>query len=312
MTSEHKPTRPIKFQAYGDFGPKPRLHPVYVAFVWAVAIVLAQLGQFVGLLPGLTTGLITRGANGFSSIGLLYILFFGFGTAALFNLLWVRFVENRPLASIGLRLEAAGARFARGLLIGMAFNIAAVFIIYALGGYEIATIMPVFSAPSAILLIALFLLGFIVQGSTEEILLRGWVMSALASRFGIVIAIVVNSTVFGALHLGNESGVNWIAMANIVLVGVYLSLYALREASLLGVCGFHAAWNWLMGVGFGLDVSGMTIDAPALLVDFDTSADAPPWLTGGTFGPEGSLVVSLLLIGGVFWILRTRKEKAHA
>jgi CAAX protease family protein len=310
MAEPEKKPRPIKAQPYGDYGPHPRLHPVYVALVWVVAVLVMGGAQGLSgglgmLLPGVDMSAPSRPET------LLYILVVIFGFSALAMLLWVRFVENRPLASMGLRKRKALGRFGRGLGLGLGFNAIAVFTIFALGGYDIAAFAPAFAAPGALVMIALLFVGFIVQGSTEEIMMRGWVLSAMASRFGLVIAVIVNSTIFAALHLGNEGlgHINWIAMANIVLVGLFLSLYALREGSLMGVCGFHAAWNWLLGLGFGLDVSGSTVNVPALIVDFDNRADMADWLTGSSFGPEGSLVVSIVLFIGVLWFLLPQKRK---
>ncbi len=310
MTDKVKKIRPIKAQPFGDYGPAPRLHPVYAALVVVVAVFVMVIAQGMGMMPGVLLGIIEQG-DGNNPNAMLYLLVFGFGMAAIASMLWVRFVENRPIASMGLRKEAALSRFMRGLLLGFAFNAIAVFVIFALGGYEIVAITPALQSSTALVMIGLLFLGFIVQGSSEEILMRGWVMSAMAARFGLVIAIAVNSSVFALLHIGNEGldHINWIAMANIVLVGVFLSLYAIRETSLLGVCGFHAAWNWLMSLGFGLEVSGQTVDLPALLVDFDTKTDVVDWLTGSTFGPEGSIVVSILLFAGCLWFLVPKKGK---
>lgn len=307
--SEREPHR-IKAQPYGEYGPHPRLHPVYAALVWGVAVLVMGIAQ--GLSGGL--GLLLPGIDMTSPSRpdtLLYLLVVVFGSSALAMLLWIRFVENRPLASMGLRKQKALGRFGRGLGLGLAFNAVAVFTIFVLGGYDIAAFAPAFHAPGALVMIALLFVGFIIQGSTEEIMMRGWVLSAMAARFGLVIAVIVNSTIFAALHLGNEGldHINWIAMANIVLVGLFLSLYAVREGSLLGVFGFHAAWNWLLGLGFGLDVSGSTVDVPALIVDFDNRAEAADWLTGSSFGPEGSLVVSAVLFLGVLWFLLPQKKK---
>ncbi len=318
MVENVRKIRPIKAQPFGDYGPHPRLHPVYAALVFIVAVFVMVVGQGLGVAvlafaQGMADSLRSAEAGGFEGpmdpIGLLYMLIVLFGLGAILSLLWVRFVENRPLASMGIRGEAALTRFVRGLGVGLAFNAIAVLAIFALGGYNVVAIMPAFSSSATLIMIALLLVGFIVQGSTEEILMRGWVMSAMAARFGLVIAVVVNSTVFAALHLGNEGlgHINWIAMANIVLVGLFLSFYALREGSLLGVCGFHAAWNWLLGLGFGLEVSGQDIDVPALIVDFDRKTDVVDWLTGGTFGPEGSITVSVVLIIGCLWFLLPKK-----
>ncbi|PHS27999.1 MAG: CPBP family intramembrane metalloprotease domain-containing protein [Robiginitomaculum sp.] len=310
MTNSQSTQRPIKAQPYGDYGPKSRLHPIYAALVWGVAVLVMVLGQSLSAAAGMRLGSVDIAAMN-EPKNLLYFLIAGFGGAAILMMLWVRFVENRPLASMGFRKDQALGRFFRGLILGLTFCAIVVVVIFALGGYTIAAMAPAFNAPGALAIIALLLVGFIVQGSTEEIMMRGWVLSAMAARFGLVIAILVNSLIFAALHLGNEGigNVNWIAMANIVLVGIFLSLYAVREGSLLGVCGWHGAWNWLLGLGFGLDVSGITIDVPALIVDFDNKEDMANWLTGGTFGPEGSLIVSIILGLGVVWFLVIPKRK---
>ena len=310
MATTESPQRPIKAQPYGEYGPRPRLHPVYTALVWVVAVLVMSVGQGLMVGAGMMLGRVDMAAMD-QPTNLLFLLIAGFGGAAITMMLWVRFVENRPLASMGFRTEKALSRFVRGLILGLAFCALVVAVIVALGGYSIAAMAPAFHAPGALAMIALLLVGFIVQGSTEEIMMRGWVLSALAARFGLVIAILVNSVIFAALHLGNEGigNVNWIAMANIVLVGIFLSLYALREGSLLGVFGWHGAWNWLLGLGFGLDVSGMSIDVPALIVDFDNKDDMANWLTGGTFGPEGSLIVSIILALGIVWFLVTSIRK---
>lgn len=94
-------------------------------------------------------------------------------------------------------------------------------------------------------------------------------------------------------------------LLNIALFGVFISLYAAREGSLWGVCGWHAAWNWLLGLGFGLEVSGQVVDAKPLIVDLTTRTEVPWWITGAAFGPEGSVVVTaLLLVGSVVLIVR--------
>ncbi len=309
--SEETQNRSIKAQPYGDYGPNPRLHPVYAALVFVVAVIVMTVAQ--GLAGAFGVMVLHVDLSDLKNQkSLLFMLYVMFGFSSLLFILWVRFVENRPVASMGLSLARIIPRFVRGYALGLGFLASVVLIIFALGGYDLAAIAPAFSTPAALGTIGLFLIGFIIQGSSEEIMMRGWVMSAMAARFGLVIAIIVNASVFGALHLGNEGldHINWIAMANIVLVGIFLSLYAVREGSLIGVCAWHGAWNWLLGLGFGLDVSGMTIDTPALIADFDNKADAATWLTGGSFGPEGSLVVTGILLAGCLWFLLVKNKPA--
>jgi len=83
-----------------------------------------------------------------------------------------------------------------------------------------------------------------------------------------------------------------------VLVGVFLAFYALREGSLWGICGLHAAWNWAQGSVFGFSVSGTGVPGGSLF-NLQTNPAASELLTGGVFGPEASLVVTVVLVGAV-------------
>jgi len=162
---------------------------------------------------------------------------------------------------------------------------------------------------AALLPIGVLLLGFIIQGSTEEILFRGWLMQLIASRHGLWIAVIANSALFALAHAGNiePSKELFVGLANIVLFGLFISLYAVREGSLWGVCGWHAAWNWLLGLGFGLEVSGQVIDTVPLITDLTAAPGAAWWLTGAAFGPEASLVTTaVLLVGTVVLMVRGR------
>ena len=200
-------------------------------------------------------------------------------------------------------------RFLRGYLLGLAFLLTVIGVIWAAGGYVVEGAGAFGSAAigAALLPIGVLLLGFIIQGSSEELLFRGWLMQLIASRYGLWIAVIANSALFALAHAGNiePSKELLVGLANIVLFGLFISLYAVREGSLWGVCGWHAAWNWLLGLGFGLEVSGMKIDSLPLITDLAAAPGAVWWLTGGAFGPEASVVATaVLLIGTVMLALR--------
>jgi hypothetical protein len=282
-------------------------------WTWA-AIVLALVfitgGQVLGIIPALMTGFI--GLDGATNRWdqLAYILFATFGCGAVLVFLWIRFFERRPLSTIGFNADGL-KRFARGYAIGLGFLLAAVGIIWALGGYSVEAGGAFQSAAvgAALVPIVVLLLGFIVQGSTEEIFFRGWLMQLIASRHGLWLAVGINSVLFGLMHAANipPSKELFMGLLNIALFGVFISLYAAREGSLWGVCGWHAAWNWLLGLGFGLEVSGQVVDAKPLIVDLTTRTEVPWWITGAAFGPEGSVVVTaLLLVGSLVLIVRGR------
>ncbi|PHY13940.1 CPBP family intramembrane metalloprotease domain-containing protein [Caulobacter sp. B11] len=235
----------------------------------------------------------------------LTIQLLGFGVTALLILAWVGLFERRSPAALGLNGQAL-VRYGRGLLTGAGFLIASIGLAWALGGYHIEGI-GVWSAPSPILFLPILCLfaGFMVQGATEELMLRGWLLQLVASRHGLVAAIIVNAVVFAVLHAGNIKPSLELALAlgNLLLFSVLISLYAIKEGSLWGVCAWHTAWNTLLGVGFGLDVSGAKVAVQSLVVDLAPNANAAWWLTGGAFGPEASVATSAVLLAGVVYLL---------
>jgi hypothetical protein len=229
--------------------------------------------------------------------------FFGFG--ALLCLLWVWFFERRGVADVGFAGPGAWP-FLKGLFWGLGALASVVALISLLGGYSIEGAGR-WATPTAAMLLpfAAYGLAFIVQGSTEELLIRGWFMQLVASRHGVTAGIVLSTIVFSALHGANikPSDELVLGLLNIVLVGAFLGLYAAQEGSIWGVCGWHAAWNWLLGLGFGLEVSGGDLGAGALVVDLKSNGGVPWWITGGAFGPEASIVTTGVLLAGFLWLL---------
>lgn len=279
----------------------------------AAAIVLAAVfmvaGQVITLAPAMLSGMITDTETW---PALTYILFASFGLTAAMVIAWVVLFERRGMREIGFNARAGG-RFLRGYGIGLAFLATVVGVIWALGGYEIEAggAFQSGAVGAALLPIGLLLLGFIVQGSSEEIVFRGWLMQLIASRHGLWAGIIGNALLFGLAHGGNiaPSKELFLGLANVALFGLFISLYAVREGSLWGVCGWHAAWNWLLGLGFGLEVSGEVVRTTPLITDLTTNPATPWWITGAAFGPEASVITTgVLIIGCAALILRGRTQ----
>ena len=103
-----------------------------------------------------------------------------------------------------------------------------------------------------------------------------------------------------------NSGVNLLAVFNLILFAVCMCLYVLKTKNLWGACGFHAVWNYAQGNIFGLSVSGHS-ELPSI---FTAEIAGPKLLTGGSFGPEASVIVTVIyaLIAAFFlWSLRRNK-----
>ncbi|NJC42478.1 hypothetical protein GGQ87_002773 [Brevundimonas alba] len=279
----------------------PRHRRTWTAAALVLAVVFIIAGQILGSIPGVMLGFLTpEGAeNGWQGTAFMLA---SFAITAVVVVLWVTLFERRGIATIGFN-GSGPKRFLRGYAIGLAFLLAVVGIIWALGGYRIDAGGAFSSADvgAALLPILVLMVGFVIQGSTEEILTRGWLMQVIASRHGLAWGVGLSSALFGLLHAANiaPSPELLTGVLNVVLFGVFIGLYAAREGSLWGVCGWHAAWNWLLGLGFGLEVSGHVVDATPLIVDLGTQTTVPWWVTGAAFGPEGSAVTTVVLLIGV-------------
>jgi hypothetical protein len=132
---------------------------------------------------------------------------------------------------------------------------------------------------------------FSLPAAAEEAMMRGYLFQALVESWGGPWALGVTSFLFGLLHLGNPN-TSWIGLANIVVAGLFLGVVYLKTASLWWATGAHLGWNWSLGFLADLPVSGLEmVDTPLL----EPNIQGPVWLTGGSFGPEGSVLATLIL-----------------
>jgi membrane protease YdiL (CAAX protease family) len=148
------------------------------------------------------------------------------------------------------------------------------------------------------------LLAFVVQAAGEEVLIRGWYLPVVGARHGPWVGVLASSLVFAACH----GFTNAVATVNLFLFGIFLALYCLYEGSIWGVCGWHAAWNWAQGNVFGLDVTGYPPDGGALI---DLQARGSQLLSGGSYGPEGSIMGSVSLLAGIITLVLLANRKAR-
>lgn len=238
--------------------------------------------------------------------GLLALLTIGFLPLLGIVLLWVRLVERRSLASIGLRGPQPWRAFLHGHLVGLLSILVVVLVMVLAGGLVPAAVASRAAPASAwtdagsLLVIALLLPAFALQASTEEILFRGWLLSVVARKLNIPFAVLLSSALFTLAHLGRDQ--HWLITSSNALFALFCCAWVLRHRSVLGVMGWHAGWNWLLAVGFGVPVTGIDVGIPALLLPLVPAG--PAWLSGGAEGPEGSVIcVGYFLVGLlVFWI----------
>ena len=271
-------------------------HPIAAIFLTLIFIIL---GGTIAFIVGLENGINLGGENPTTvqgAIQLITMLIASFGATLLILWLWLHFYEKRPFWTIGLERAGAPQKLGRGFIVGILMFAASVLLMALFGFVAIESGDPQKQGLSVLLPVLLTLIGWSVQASTEEFLTRGWLMPVIGKRTGKAwLGVVISSIIFAVLHLLNPN-VSGIAILNIILVGIFLAVWALWEGGLWGVCGFHIAWNWAQGNLFGFEVSGQSVTGGIL---FNLMETGPGIITGDAFGPEAGLAVTFILIIGI-------------
>lgn len=220
-----------------------------------------------------------------------------FGTAAtiLVAILFCKIIQKRSWKSIGLSRQNAFSNYICGAIFG-AITISLIVAICAVTGAGFFTN----EETSSVLIIALFLLAYLIQGASEEILCRGYFMYSVARRYPMWVAVMISSIMFALLHMPNN-GISLIALLNLFLFGVFAAVVTIRTGSIWYASGFHSAWNFVQGNFYGIKVSGMDMHGSLLHFTFEPSK---AYLNGGAFGIEGGLLCTAFLIIGILFFLR--------
>lgn len=219
-------------------------------------------------------------------------------------ILFCKLFEKRGITSLGIRRDGAVIEYLLGLVIGFFMFGLVVLLSFSTNSIEIA-INP--KGVSAILI--LYLVGFIIQGAAEEIIVRGYFMVSLARDYKVFVAIIVSSLAFALIHIFNE-GMTIIAFINILLIGIFFAVYIFKRGSIWGACAIHSMWNFAQGNVFGISVSGMDTMPSILTVTQNTSRGM--WLlNGGAFGLEGSLLATIVIIVSIALVLLLPTKKSE-
>ncbi len=200
-------------------------------------------------------------------------------------------LEKRSAFSLGFHKKGAVTEYLAGLGIGLAM-FGAVFGLMVVTG-EVTDVHV--NTELSVVTLVLFFLGFVVQGASEEILLRSYYFVSGSLGVSVSSSLLISSAVFALLHLANP-GISLLSVVNLFLFGVFAALYFLRRGSVWGIAAIHTIWNFAQGNIFGCKVSGMEMGGSVLV---STANENSSLFAGGSFGPEGGLGVTIILVIGI-------------
>lgn len=227
------------------------------------------------------------------------LMLVGYLSAAVLVLRW----RNLPLSLLGMSLRGRGKDLLAGLGVAVLLYAVGFGTSLLMGTVEIESVQWV---PRDLLGTLLF---FLLVAVTEEVMLRGFVLGRMLSAgMNRFVALFLSSALFSAMHLFNPNFA-LLPFVNILLAGCLLGASFLYTRNLCFPVVLHWFWNWLQGPVLGYEVSGMDSGETLLTLRL-TGSDL---LTGGSFGFEGSLLCTVLLVVGTLAIIgyyerRGRKE----
>lgn len=227
------------------------------------------------------------------------LMLVGYLSAAILVLRW----RKLPLSLLGMSLKGRGKDLLAGLGVAVLLYAVGFGTSLLMGTVEIASVQWV---PRDLLGTLLF---FLLVAVTEEVMLRGFVLGRMLSAgMNRFVALFLSSALFSAMHLFNPNFA-LLPFVNILLAGCLLGASFLYTRNLCFPVVLHWFWNWLQGPVLGYEVSGMDSGETLLTLRL-TGSDL---LTGGSFGFEGSLLCTVLLVVGTLAIVayyerRGRKE----
>ena len=265
------------------------------AFAWFIVavvyfIIAKSLAEHAAL--GLASGDWLELANRTILLFLLVVGYAGMGYAGQH--------QREPIKAMGLvRRPGWGREFALGSALGWGGMVACVLPIALIGGL----VVTLYTTQRQFALIFLDLAVLAIAALAEEVAFRGYPFQRLIDATNPAIATIAVSLLFGFIHLGNP-GATFASTIVTVFAGWLLSIAYLRTRALWVAWGFHFTWNATMGILFGLPISGITNFSPVVA----SNAVGPLWITGGDYGPEGSLVCAIVILVLIFVLISATRD----
>ncbi|OFX88090.1 MAG: hypothetical protein A2W99_10920 [Bacteroidetes bacterium GWF2_33_16] len=204
-------------------------------------------------------------------------------------------IENRP--AFELNHEKWYVEFAQGIGIGGGLVVIIVALLALFGMYKIAN----FNSPF-VLFERIFRYG--IGSFVEEMIFTIIIFRLIEEFAGTITSTIFVSLLFGIMHLGND---NATILSSFSISFEHLIILApfILTRRIWMVWAIHFSWNYFQTAVFGMNNSGMAHGG-----FIKPLISGPEWVTGGSFGIEGSHIsIALNIIVGVIILWYAIKQQ---
>jgi len=223
----------------------------------------------------------------FQLIATLFIIF-----------IFTKYVDKTPFISIGLHIKNRISDLLIGFFLGAIIMTIGIFSLMYLQEIQIANNEFMYSNN-----IALSFIFYLFVAIMEEALCRGYVLGQLLKACDKYLALVISSAFFALLHSFNPS-MAAVPIFNLFLAGILLGISYSYTKNLWFPIALHLSWNFFQGPIFGFGVSGFR--SYSIVAQTRTEDN---FINGGSFGFEGSLLATFLMVISIFCIWRFYERK---
>jgi membrane protease YdiL (CAAX protease family) len=316
-----RPRTPVLASAFGGIAARARFGaawtaPVILVLAMSLAMGLLTVGLAIWLAMTGQAASASRAMQGWiTELGLSVV--FDLLTVALL-VLWARTAEQRPWSSLGLggsvRISDIGWfvvggiwAFVLALGLGMAAQAVTTAVMDPAGSADALALPQSALAQAPAVLVVIVLLAF-----SEEVMFRGWLLSALAPRTGLPAAIAGSSLLFAAFHvmpweLGDPARL--VSFLSYTAIGAGFAAVALRRGQVWSSTALHSGYNSFLA--FATMASqhatphklwNAVSDEKRGSSDFDQA-----WMTLGL-----NLAIAAVMIGVLLWARRRAVDRLAA
>lgn len=277
---------------YGHLRAVWRIGAFLILLLPSLLPTIVILRLFGWLFPGSGGESLTSPINIVFMIGLAFSILIA-------SYITLRWIDKRPYELLGLNFSLYGIyEFLIGCATGFSNLIVIVLFLTLLGYLEIT-----WAGINSLVMQTIFIYALVFAGGAaiEELINRGYIFQVLYEGTRMWIAVFTTSIIFSIVHMFNQ---HW-SMAGALFLFIHGLLYAvvyLKTRSLWTSIGVHWSWNFIQGPILGIPVSGSAITKSL----FNAQTHGMDIFSGGQFGVEGSIFSSLISLGFVVFVWKTK------
>lgn len=194
-----------------------------------------------------------------------------------------RYIDRQPIKSMGFHWSPFQADAFTGFNLGITLLGFATLLLHATGNLEWEEAhVNIGELSKGFILMALIAL-------IEEVVFRAYILNNLLQSLHKWVALGVSAAMFTLAHASNP-GISTVAIANLLLAGALLGINYIYTRNIWFAVFFHFSWNFIQGPVLGYTVSGLPLQGI-----LQPNLNGPWWVTGGSFGLEGSFITTCVL-----------------